>query len=172
MSWRTTVTSSCFSGKCFQQQRETLKRTPPDRSREQQGKKITLLCTLKVTHGQGGILPSQVTASFSGKRWYVKKNKKPKKKSTSPLSKNTGKKKKTVFRNHASLRAPLSLACLSNVVCLDASQNSSSDGGRDPASAWLRLVFSSQTGSEETLPCHVVRTLPHRQTRATRLVSF
>ncbi|XP_019723524.1 MAGUK p55 subfamily member 5b [Hippocampus comes] len=47
-------------GKCFQQQRETLKRTPPDRSREQQGK-----------------------------RWYVKKNKKPKKKSTSPLSKNT-----------------------------------------------------------------------------------
>ncbi|XP_061668923.1 MAGUK p55 subfamily member 5b [Syngnathoides biaculeatus] len=47
-------------GKCFQQQRETLKRTLPDRSREQQGK-----------------------------RWYVKKNKKQKKKSTSPLSKNT-----------------------------------------------------------------------------------
>ncbi|XP_077367653.1 MAGUK p55 subfamily member 5b [Festucalex cinctus] len=47
-------------GKCFQQQRETLKRSAPDRSREQQGK-----------------------------RWYVKKNKKQKKKSTSPLSKNT-----------------------------------------------------------------------------------
>ncbi|XP_049613088.1 protein PALS1 [Syngnathus scovelli] len=42
-------------GKCFQQQRETLKRTTPDRSREQQGK-----------------------------RWYVKKNKQQKKKSTSP----------------------------------------------------------------------------------------
>ncbi|XP_054617939.1 MAGUK p55 subfamily member 5b [Dunckerocampus dactyliophorus] len=46
-------------GKNFQQQRETLKRTTPDKNQEQQGK-----------------------------RWYVKKGKKQKKKSASSLSKN------------------------------------------------------------------------------------
>ncbi|XP_077443010.1 MAGUK p55 subfamily member 5b [Stigmatopora argus] len=50
-------------GRCFQQQRETLKRTTPDRSTEQQQQQ--------------------------GRRWYVKKNKKLKKKSTSPVSKST-----------------------------------------------------------------------------------
>ncbi|XP_061843045.1 MAGUK p55 subfamily member 5b [Nerophis lumbriciformis] len=47
-------------GKNFQQQRETLKKTTPDKNQEQQGK-----------------------------RWYVKKGKKQKKKSASTLSKNT-----------------------------------------------------------------------------------